>query len=245
MSSYHALAPYYDALTQNVDYQQRAAFILAQRERYQNTGTVLDAGCGTGTLALLLTKAGCELLCVDASADMLCQTDQKFAAAGKRALFVQQPLQRLHLPEPVATVVCMQDTVNHLGAQFAAVIARFAHSLVPGGLLIFDCNTAYKHEHILADNAFVFEHADGLVVWQNEYEAATGRVCLTVDVFSRQPDSRYTRETDQFYEYTIASPVLEQTLKDNGFVIVEQIDGESYGAVCDTTQRILYVAQKL
>ena len=66
MSSYEALAGYYDELTEDVVYNKRADFIekLMGRSRIP-VRTVLDLACGTGSLTLELYKRGVDIYGID------------------------------------------------------------------------------------------------------------------------------------------------------------------------------------
>ena len=69
---YGPLAARYDALTGDVPYEAletwyETAFAHSGRAVH----TVLDLCCGTGTLSLLLAEHGYEMICVDASEEML------------------------------------------------------------------------------------------------------------------------------------------------------------------------------
>ena len=94
MSSYEALAGYYDELTEDVSYAKRADFIqrLMARSRVP-VKTVLDLACGTGTMTALLTRRGYELVAVDGSADMLAVAREKAEGLpGEPPVFLQQAL---------------------------------------------------------------------------------------------------------------------------------------------------------
>lgn len=241
---YHALAPVYDELTADIDYKRRADFIQAVLQQHTCNGIVLDAGCGTGMLTSLLAARGYDMIGVDASTDMLSVAYNKAVTAQQHIVYLEQDLAHLDLFGTVNAVVCMQDTLNHIGAQLDAVLSRFSLFLEFGGIFIFDINSPYKHEHILGDNAFVYPFSTGMCIWQNRYEPEYSRVALTVDVFTRQ-DDYYTRDTDAFFEYTIKPADMDTLLKNNSFTIIEKLDGESYSGITPETQRILYVAKKI
>lgn len=241
--SYVALAQVYDELTTNVNYQQRARYIANQIKKHSPNGIVLDAGCGTGTLAFLLADKGYDVIGVDQSIDMLSIAQTKMPRFRKQPTLIHQDLRELDLYGSVGAVVCMQDTFNHFGPSLNEILSRFALFTDPSGLLICDINTLYKHQEILADNAFVYEFDDGICVWQNHYQKMTGNVSLKVDVFLEQ-ENCYSRETDEFVEYYIDEKQFEKTLGRYGYTILSKCDGESYGEVSFETQRVLYVAKK-
>ena len=62
MAGYDVFARYYDALTANVDYKGRAAYLKKLLEHlHHEPGIVLDLACGTGSLTLELYKLGMDV----------------------------------------------------------------------------------------------------------------------------------------------------------------------------------------
>ncbi|MEG0751956.1 MAG: class I SAM-dependent methyltransferase [Oscillospiraceae bacterium] len=244
MNGYRALAPFYDAFCGG-DYIKLRDFIdAALRNRVPNT-IVLDAGCGTGTLAVALSKIGYDIIGVDASPEMLSIANEKAATQSADVLFLNQNLERLDLYGTVGAVICTRDTLNHVGNSkvLDAVLGRFSLFLEPSGILVFDINTEYKHREVLADNAFVYENENCFTVWQNAYDGANSRVSMTVDVFSKDK-GEYLRSTDEFFEYTIDTDELERKLVRNGFEIKSKLDGDSYETPSASSCRLLYTAVK-
>jgi SAM-dependent methyltransferase len=241
--SYRALAPVYDALTKNVNYKRRAQYIERVLKNKIPNNLVLDAGCGTGTLTLLLAKKGYEMIGIDASPEMLSIAQAKTENMKNAPIFLAQSLSELDLYGTVGAVVCTQDTLNHLGKSLRLVLKRFSLFTERGGYLIFDINTPYKHQTVLADNTFVYETPDSTCVWQNHYEKWARRVRLKIDVFLKQ-DQLYQRQTDEFYEYTVKPQYLEKLLEQNKYEVLEIIDGENYKPATAQCHRLLFVAKK-
>ena len=78
--AYGPLADRYDRLTGDVPYEQLCDYYETALKRCcRAVRTVLDLGCGTGTLSLLLARRGYELISVDASAEMLSVFQTKLA----------------------------------------------------------------------------------------------------------------------------------------------------------------------
>jgi ubiquinone/menaquinone biosynthesis C-methylase UbiE len=115
MAGYDVFARYYDALTANVDYAARAAYLKALLERLGHApGLTLDLACGTGSLTLALHRLGFDVYGVDGSAAMLSEAKDKAYDQEADVLFLCQKMQRLDLYGTVDTVFCALDSINHL-----------------------------------------------------------------------------------------------------------------------------------
>lgn len=99
--------------------------------------SVLDVGCGTGTLAILAqeTVGRSGTVCgVDASAEMLARARSKASRAGVEVRFEQGAAQALPFPDSSFDLVLGTMMLHHLGRaarrEFAAELRRVAR---PGG----------------------------------------------------------------------------------------------------------------
>lgn len=155
MGGYADFAAFYDRLTDDVGYPQRADYIAELlMEHGMKKGIVLDLACGTGSLTLELSKRGYEMIGVDASPDMLCAAQEKCAQAGAEVLFLCQPMEALDLYGTVNAAVCTLDSLNHITDPdtLREVLRRVSLFLEPGGLFVFDVNTPYKHREVLGNH---------------------------------------------------------------------------------------------
>lgn len=244
MASYCNFAYFYDELNQAADYDMlfgRLFFELKAQGIYD--GIVADLGCGTAEISLRLAAAGYDVVAVDASPDMLSVAREKaYEQKQPSVLFLHQSLAELDLYGTIRAAVSTFDTVNHLTpAELAEAVRRVALFMEKDGLFIFDANTPYKHEEILAGNTFVVETEDGLSCrWQNEYlpnQKATS-ILLQVDCDER----RICEEI--FLEYAYPQQDLRKLLESNQFEIIKIIDGETWGNLSAESQRYLFVARK-
>ena len=189
--SYEVFADFYDALTDNVDYAVLSKTICSLLARYGlDRGLLLDLGCGTGTLSVLLAKAGYEVVGADISPDMLAVAQEKAFAAGQDILFLCQDMTRLDLYGTIDAAVCTLDALNHLPSRAAVeeALRRVSLFLNPGGVFIFDTNTLYKHREVLGNNTFVYDTDEVYCVWQNELQSDEKTVDISLDFFMPASD---------------------------------------------------------
>lgn len=242
MSGYQAFSEFYDRLMQDVDYAARADYLLSLFDKHgEKPKTVLDIACGSGSLCAELMRRGVDVIGVDASETMLA----KAAAKVPDALLLCQDMREMDLYGTVDGAVCVLDSLNHLcrTADVAQVFRRTRLFVEPGGLLVFDVNTPYKHREVLADRSFVAEEEDVLCVWRNRYLPRSGEVEILLDFFVEQEDGRYERYWDTVRERAYSERTLRRLLAQTGWetlAVYEDMTIEPPTADC---QRMIFVAR--
>ena len=249
MSYDEAFALFYDALTENVDYEARCTYLCdLLAEHGAGKGILLDMACGTGTLSALLAGRGYDVIGVDASSAMLSVAQEKRMEAGFEALFLCQRLEELDLFGTIDAAVCTLDSLNHITdpAALREVLRRTALFMNDGGVFIFDVNTPYKHAEVLGNNTFVYELDDLFCVWQNTWDAETQKTQIKLDLFIRdeEEDKVYERYEESFCERVWEIEDLKQWLEDVRFEVVAVYAENSRAAVSPQTERAVFVCKK-
>lgn len=247
--SYGVFSDFYDALTANVEYAAAAKTIcsLLTREGIDR-GLLLDLGCGTGTLSVLLSKAGYEVVGVDRSPDMLSVAQGKAFEAGQNILLLCQDMQELDLYGTVDAAVCTLDALNHLPDRAAVetVLRRVALFLNPNGVFIFDTNTLYKHREILGNNTFIYDTDEVYCVWQNDLQADNRTVEISLDFFipDEGDEPFYERASEQFSERAYTQDEWREMLSAAGFSVLSVLDGYADAPLGEASERAVYVVRK-
>ena len=243
---YTAFAQFYDALTQNVNYKKHAAYLCALLERLgHKSGLTLDLACGTGSLTIELCKLGFDIFGIDASPDMLMQAQQKACAQAPDILFLCQNMQSIDLYGTIDTCFCTLDSINHLAGiqEVQRTFNRVSLFMNPGGYFIFDVNTVFKHQRILANHTFVYDAPGVFCVWQNTLDNDGKTVHIALDFFARR-GSLYSRSSECFSERAYTREELEKALLTAGFS-VESVYGElSFVPPASDSQRNIFIARK-
>lgn len=245
--SYSSLARYYDTLTRNVDYSARADYLGRLLKRMDhNPGLTLDLACGTGSMTMELAERGFDVYGLDASPEMLSVAQQKAAKAGRSILFVCQQMQQMDLYGGVDTAVCMLDSVNHitLEADLQESFRRMAMFLNPGGLFVFDANTAYKHRNVLANNVFIYDMEDIYCAWQNRCEPKSAVVTVSLDLFEHLNDGTYRRSCEHFQERAYSEQQLRNMLENAGLKVEGVWADLSFEEPKPETERLIVAASK-
>ncbi len=246
MKTYEAFAPFYDGLTNNVDYDYLSSYFdKIIKEKGNGGNLLLDLACGTGSLSFELADKGYDVVSVDASEQMLSEAMNKPHTFGNPT-FLNQTMQNLELFGTIDAAVCCLDSINHLKskADVKRAIERVALFMNEGGLFIFDVNTLYKHREILGHNAFVYDTDDVYCVWQNAFCQKDGSVEISLDFFESQNNGNYSRVQENFREYFYDDEFLSQCLKHSKMSVIAQYDDFTFNSIDDKTQRIVYVCRK-
>ena len=218
MSCYEALAGSYDALTEDVGYGKRLDFIekLLCRSRIP-VKLVLDLACGTGTMSWLLTQRGYEVIGVDGSEDMLAAAMSKGGETqGVPPVFLHQSMPKLDLYGTVDAAVCCLDSLNYLTdpKDVQRTFRRLHLFVAPGGMLVFDVNTAAKLA-ALDGQVFLDETEDTYCVWRTEYHR--GLCTYYMDLFRRRGDGAWRRSAEVHRQRAYSVEELTAWLAAAGF----------------------------
>lgn len=249
MSSYFSLAPYYDLLTDDVDY---GAFADYYEEMFKKYGgevkTVLDLACGTGTLTCILAERGYEMIGIDASEEMLAVAADK--AEGKsfaiEPMWLNQSVQELDLYGTVDAAVCSLDGINYVPEdELDMVFDRLRLFIRPGGLFIFDINTPQKLRG-LDGQLFVDEDEDVLCLWRAEFDENENACYYGMDIFTSCGDGRnfWKRYFEEHIEYAHSIKMLVEKLKNAGFETAA-VEGEfTRESPAEDEQRVFITAAR-
>ena len=247
MSGYGSFSDFYDILTENVNYPQRAQYIAdLLTANGVKGGILLDLACGTGKLSTEMAKRGFEVIGVDASGDMLSIAMNNAYESGVNILFLCQTMQQLDLYGTINACVCTLDSINHLTekADVQAAFDKVSLFTEPGGIFVFDINTPYKHREVLADNTFVYDMDGVYCVWQNTLDKDTDTVQIDLDIFEEIEDGVYERMQESFSERAYEIKEIEAMLEKAGFETVNIYDELTVQPPKADSQRVFVIARK-
>ena len=110
---------------------------------------------------------------------------------------------------------------------------------------MFDVNTPYKHEHILADNTFVYDTDEVYCVWQNEYQG-NGRTDIYLDFFAEDEESgMYDRYSDDFSETAYPAEIIAELLENAGFEVCACYEYLTENEPTEESEKLTFVARKI
>ncbi len=217
----------------------------AEENLRQERNTILDLGCGTGTLTELLARGGYDMIGVDNAEEMLRIAMEKRERSGLDILYLLQDMRELELYGTVGTVVSVCDSLNYLLEEedIVRTFEQVNNYLYPQGIFIFDFNTVYKYAVVIGDATIAENREDCSFIWENYYheEQEINEYDLTVFVAE---GTLFRRFQEVHYQRGYRLEQIKALLTRAGLEFLEALDADTHGRVTKESERIYVVARK-
>lgn len=206
---------------------------------------VVDLGCGTGTLTELLYAQGFDMIGVDNSESMLAVAMEKKQKSGSEILYLAQDMRELELYSTVGTVVSVCDSLNYIleEEELLQVFSLVNNYLFPGGIFIFDFNTAYKYREVIGDTTIAENREDCSFIWENFFDPETGVNEYDLTVFVQEEGNLFRRFHEVHYQKGYTPETICRLLGGSGMEVLLLQDSETGGVVTEESERVLVVAR--
>jgi SAM-dependent methyltransferase len=194
--TYQRLAPFYDELTREHDYDGWTRHLEEGARRFGVSGRRLfDAACGTGKSFMPFIERGYTVTGCDISAAMVALARAKAPAA---ELFVGD----IRSLDPIGSfdlITCLDDSINYLidDGDLEAAFASLAWNLAPDGVLVFDLNTLSTYRTTFARD-MTLDGPDVFLAWRGQCDEGAEPGCvaeLIIEAFGETGDGLYERVT--------------------------------------------------
>ena len=210
--------------------------------------SVLDLGCGTGSMTELLAGEGYDMIGVDNSEEMLEEAMEKKAASGHDILYLLQDMREFELYGTVRAVVSICDSMNYILTyeDLVQVLRLVNNYLDPGGILIFDMNTLYKYEEILGENTFAENRPEGSFIWENYFDEETGinEYDLTLFIRDQEEGDLYRKFEETHYQRAYRLSEVRRAVEEAGMEFLTSYDAGTREPVREDSQRIYIIARE-
>jgi len=210
---------------------------------------VLDVCCGTGQLLAHFMERGYTGVGVDASASMLEQAacNNRAAVADGRLALVRADAAAFRAGTGFGLAVSTFDALNHLPGEAAlASCFRCVHdALAPGGLFLFDLNTASglrRWNHVNVD-----ESDDTVLINRGIFASDMDRAYTRITGFLRTESGLYERFEETEYNTPFGMDRVRDLLVQAGFPRVRRASRQALGTELpdpEAEARVYFGAQR-
>jgi ubiquinone/menaquinone biosynthesis C-methylase UbiE len=216
--AYAHLAAVYDQLMADTPYDRWLSWAEGVWSKYGRPQSIIDLGCGTGSIAIPLAKKGYRVTGVDLSADMLAIAYAKMKQAHAEVTWVEQDMRELTL-HPADAVLSFCDSLSYLveEADVRRTFGRVYDHLHPGGTFLFDVHSPYKILHVFGDNTFTLVEDEVSYIWQCFCDPLRVEVAHQLTFFLRQPNGMYNRVEEEHVQRAYQPLQMIKWLREAGF----------------------------
>lgn len=246
MSSYERFAYVYDELQMDIPYDRYVEWIkhYAPSKCFPR---LLDIGCGTGVLGLLLANADYKVSGIDLSEDMLIIARERFTDAGLQVPLYCMSMHELDGFEELDVVTIAIDSLNYVveEAHVYTTLERIFHALREGGQLFFDVHSLFKMDAIFLDGPFTYDDGDISYIWHTEPGNHAHSVVHQMTFYVRDAASNlYERFDEEHIQRTFPIEQYMAWLRAIGFTDVEVTADFTDEAPASESERIFIRAVK-
>lgn len=241
---YTCFARLYDRVMQDVGYDFWVDYVEQILARFQaKPRTVLDLACGTGNTTLPFARRGYKVTGVDRSPEMLTIARGKAEQAGWPIEFIQADMRHFTVASPVDLVTCLYDSINYVLELdgLVQVCRQVSEALNPGGLFIFDVNSAHRLSHIPDTTMFVEDNGFSLV-WENRYHEAERIWQINLTGFVRSDGELYRQFKEVHKERAYTVDEVAAAVDRAGLRLLGAYSAYSFDPPDNETARLYFVA---
>lgn len=237
---YKDIAPYYDLLMKNIDYEKWTSYLLHITEIYSvELSKVCDLGAGTGNSALPIIDKIKDIVFLDKSFYMLLEARKKKSDG----IMVVGDFRNLPLKRDFTLVYSLFDSLNYILKEEDLKICfkEIWRILVPDGFFIFDMNTIKGIKLIALENEKTEEIDNIYSIWR--YKLQEDIITLYLTLFIRQRND-YKRIDEIHQERGYEPDLVNDILSSSGFEVLANYECFKMERANKNSKRIMYVCKK-
>ena len=253
MEAYTGFAQVYDLFMDNVPYEAWSNYVeeILAKEGICD-GILLDLGCGTGKMTRIMAEKGFDMIGIDNSMEMLdmAREYEYDREEDSGILYLLQDMREFELYGTVRAVYSACDCLNYIMEEdeLLTVFRLVNNYLDPKGLFIFDMNTSYKYEHLLAENTIAENREEGSFIWENYYdkEEQVNEYDLTLFIKESEDDKeeRFLRFTETHFQRCYSLECVKQLLQEAGMELVAVYDAYTKNPLREDSEKVTIIARE-
>lgn len=223
--TYNQFAYIYDKLMEDAPYDTWAAMTrkIIRNKGMSDSASILDLGCGTGEIAIRLSKYGYLVTGVDNSSEMLSVAQNKAIDEREKINWICQDMRELQGFTEIDVCISYCDAMNYIVKE-SDIALTFNHvfaSLRSHGLFIFDVHDDTYADESLVEHTFADVGEDVTYIWECAGGESPGRLIHDLTFFQQTNANEYVRFEEIHEQQVYPLAFYERLLKNTGFRKIE------------------------
>ncbi|ERJ13730.1 Putative methyltransferase YqeM protein [Haloplasma contractile SSD-17B] len=245
--AYEHFYKYYDLLMNDVNYED---WIQIVNQYFNTDDSLLEVGCGTGTILIQLLEKGFSIDGLDISEEMLTIAKEKISQKKVSSNLFLGDMRELESEKKANYdgVICFLDSINYLETKVDVenTFKGIYHILKPDGIFIFDIHSIHKlltkmdgYSYNETFNSFTY-------LWNTFVEVFNDHSILyhELSFFIKKAKNVYVR-LDEAHKQTVFNEAFYASILEKyGFKIINILYDFNNSIDKEKCDRILFVSKK-
>ncbi len=245
---YNNFSYVYDYFMDNIPYDNWIQNILKifNNNKFKPK-TIVDLGCGTGTIALSLAKKGFHLTGIDLSQSMINVANEKINDNLKSNVsFKKGNIINFTLKENVDCMISTCDSFNYIldDADLLKSFKCVNKYLNNDGMFIFDMNTEYYFKETLGECEYSDVALDSAYIIQNFYDEVEKVNTYELNLFIENKNGTYDRNLEIHKEKARSIKKVVDLLQQANLKCINTLDTDNLENAHNLSNRIYFVCKK-
>lgn len=245
MVAYTGFAYVYDEYMDNIPYEEWGEYMMTLlKENGVSDGmSVLELGCGTGTVTRMLSKSGYDCVGLDMSEDMLSIASDKTFEEDLHIIYTCQDMRDFEVPYSMDAMISIGDSMNYITCvdDLENVFSCVRENLKENGVFIFDLKTIHFFRDILADNTYAQNRDDSAFIWDNYYDEEERNNEYELAVFVKNEDGTFDRFEEQHYQHGFTIEEVTGAAHKAGLNVKSVYNAFTKDAPDDSSERLYFI----
>ena len=245
MEAYTGFAYVYDEYMDNIPYEEWGEYMMTLLKENGVSGgmSVLELGCGTGTVTRMLSKSGYDCVGLDMSEDMLSIASDKTFEEDLHIIYTCQDMRDFEVPYSMDAMISIGDSMNYITCvdDLENVFSCVRENLKENGVFIFDLKTIHFFRDILADNTYAQSRDDYAFIWDNYYDEEERNNEYELAVFVKNEDGTFDRFEEQHYQHGFTIEEVTGAARKAGLNVKSIYNAFTKDAPDDSSERLYFI----